>query len=375
MEIAVVNASHVTVAGREAVGPFTLPPRPLVTRIRHRPEPEILATEGRGRQPLGGFPGRYVDIVDYIVRITREIWVDGAIGLIYDCYDANCVVYTASDVGRGVESVVASTIVSMASFPDLDNHFLNVAWSGDAKSGFYTSHLGFGTGLNTGRTQYGPATGRKTTIRFCADCISLDGRIHTEWLARDNGALVRQLGLDLHEAARLLAETPPREAPVREAPARLEGQTVPGLIEPGSADLEEHFRAMFHNIWNARRFDVLVRYYSPDVLVHTSGGRVASGRAALRALHLDLLSSMPDATMTVGHFCWSDETDGIVAAIRWELQGTSRTGGWLGDMPAGVPIAVPGMTHCRLDEGGRIVEEWTVFDEVAVLANVYRAAS
>src|SRR5438309_1185309 len=120
------------VGGRKTVGPFRLTERPLVTRIRHRTEPEILASEGRQRQALGGFPDRYVDIVDYIVRITREIWIDGAIGLIYDCYDPNCVIYTAADVGRGVEGVVTSTVISMASFPDLDNHFLNVAWSGDA---------------------------------------------------------------------------------------------------------------------------------------------------------------------------------------------------------------------------------------------------
>lgn len=370
-----IDKSNVPVSGsRRAVGPFSLPERPLVTRLRHRTEPEILATEGRARQSLDGFPDRYVDIVDYIVRITREIWIEGAIGLIYDCYDPNCVIYTAADVGRGVEGVVASTVISMASFPDLDNHFLNVAWSEDPISGFYTSHLGFGTGLNIGRTAYGPATGRMTTIRFCADCISLNGRIHTEWLARDNGALVRQLGLDLHDTALLLAMTPPREQPIREAPSRLVGQTPPRLVDPSSDALEQHFRALFHNVWNARRFDVLAQHYGPDVQVHTAGGRVANGVAALRALYLNLLASMPDATITVGNVCWSDETDGIIVAVRWELQGTSRAGGWLGDMPGGVQVAVPGMTHCRLDEDGKIVEEWTVFDEVAVLANVYRQA-
>ena len=32
------------------------------------------------------------------------------------------------------------------------------------------------------------------------------------------------------------------------------------------------------------------------------------------------------------------------------------------------------MTHCRFDAAGRIVEEWTVWDEVAVLTEAYRAA-
>ena len=360
--------------GRQSVGLFTLPIRHSVTRVRHRTEPEMLGGKGGERQPLAGFPERYVDIVDYIVRITREIWIDGAIGLIYDTYDPNCVIYTAADVGRGVESVVASTVVSMATFPDLDNHFLNVAWSGVAGSDFYTSHLGFGTGLNVGPTIYGPATGRTATIRFCADCISRDGRIHTEWLARDNGALVRQLGFDLHDAARSLAAAPSRELYARAAPSRLDGQTPPELLEPTSDGLEDHFRTLFHNVWNCRRFDFLSKHYATDVQVHTAGGRVANGVPALRALHLNLLASMPDASMTIGNVCWSDETDGVIVAVRWELQGTSRAGGWLGDMPNGYPLAVLGMTHCRLNDAGKVVEEWTVFDEVAVLAQVYRAA-
>ena len=110
---------------RTRVGPYRLPARPTITRVRHRSEPEILAGEG-ARQSLRGFPAEYRDIVDFIVRITRRIWIEGAVGLIYDTYDPNCVVYTAADIGRGVEPVVASTIRSLASFPDIDNHFLNV---------------------------------------------------------------------------------------------------------------------------------------------------------------------------------------------------------------------------------------------------------
>ncbi len=359
-------------SGSNCVGPFILPIRPGVTRVRHQTEPGMLAAMGP-HQALPGFPTEYRDIVDYIVRITRAIWIDGAVGLIYDTYDPNCVVYTAVDVGRGVEAVVAGTIASMVAFPDLDNHFLNVAWSDLGNGDFYTSHLGFGTGVNVGASAYGPATGCTATIRFCADCISRDGRIHTEWLARDNGALVAQLGLDLHEAAQTLAALPTRERYVRAAPARLDGQTPPVPLASPRNTLNLHLRHLFHDVWNRRRFDMLADHYAPDVRVHTSGARVAQGIRALRALHLSLLASMPDASMTVGHVSWSDEVDGTIAAVRWELAGTSRPGGWFGDVPAGLPIAVPGMTHCRFDASGRIVEEWTIFDEVAVLANAYRA--
>lgn len=355
--------------------PFRLESRPHVTQVRHSTEPDLLVASARADRDLVGFPDDYADIVDFIVKITRRIWVDGAIGLIYDTYDSNCVVYTAADVARGVDVVVEGTTVSMASSPDLDNHFLNIAWSGNAIDGFYTSHLGFGTGLNIGDTIYGPATGKSATIRFCADCISLNGRIHTEWLARDNGALVRQLGIDLHDAARRLAATPPHEMYVRGAPEKLDGQTPPPVLEGPRETLEQHLRILFHDLWNRRLLDQIAVHYDPGVRLHTAGGRVGVGVGGIRALHLSLLAAMPDARMTICNVCWSNEVDGVIGAVRWELAGTSRAGGWFGTMPAGVPFAIPGMTHCRFGEDGRIVEEWTVFDEVGVLAQVYRASS
>ena len=356
-----------------AVGPYLLPHRAAVTRVRHQTETAMLAGTGAPRQVLPGFPDDYHDIVDYIVRITRAIWIDGAVGLIYDTYDANCVVYTAGGVGRGVEAVVASTVASMVAFPDLDNHFLDIAWTDIGNGDFYTSHLGFGTGVNRGASPYGPASGRTATIRFCADCISRGGRIHTEWLARDNGALVAQLGLDLHDSARRLAARPSRETYVRAAPTRLDGQTPPAPLAAPRQTLAEHLRHLWHDVWNRRRFDVLAMHYASDVRVHTAGNRVAEGVAGLRALHLSLLASLPDADMTVGHVSWTEEVDGVIAAVRWELAGTSRAGGWFGDWPEDVPVAVPGMTHCRFGPDGRIVEEWTVFDELAVLAQAYRS--
>ncbi len=362
-----------TPSARTAVGPYALPARPAVTRVRHQTEAAMLAGDGGPRQALPGFPDRYRDIVDYIVRITREIWIDGAVGLIYDTYDPNCVVYTAADVSRGVEAVMAGTLGSLAAFPDIDNHFLNVAWAETAAGDFYTSHLGFGSGLSAAASAYGPATGRTATIRFCADCVSRDGRIHTEWLARDNGALLAQHGFDLHDTARRLAETPARERYVRAAPSRLDGQSPPAPLDTPRGMLEQHLRHLFHDLWNRRRFDVMAQHYAPHARLHTAGARVAEGPAAIRALHVSLLASMPDASMTVGNICWADEVDGVVAAVRWELAGTSRAYGWFGLLPEGRPIAVPGMTHCRFDDEGRIVEEWTVFDEVAVLTQVYRA--
>ncbi len=351
--------------------PFTLPLRPEVTRIRQRDTRELREPKGMRTQPMDGFEDQYTDIVDYIVRITDEIWVDRAVGRIYDTYDAGCTIYSSYGVVRSVEDVVASTIATLHGFPDGEAHHLNVAWSGDATQGFYTSHLGQSQSTNLGASAYGPATGKRVNLKFCADCISRDNRIHTEWLVRDNGALVRQLDLDLHDTARRVAEWPSSDVPVISVPTRMDGQAPRVWYDMPNDTPEAWVAHHFGQVWNARRLDHVPFHYARDAVAHWPGARMAKGPRNISALIIGLLASLPDATVRVDRVCWSEETDGVIVAARWLMEGTTRTGGMLGEVPAGKPVFVMGNTHFRFG-GGYVVEEWTVFDEVGVLAQAYR---
>ena len=345
--------------------PFTLPQRPAVRRIR-----KIEACETQPAAPvqrMAGFEPRFTDIVDYIVRITDEIWQDRAIGYIRDTYDPACTVYSSYGVVRSAEAVVQSTIGGIAAVPDGDTNHLNVAWSGDEKQGFYTAHLGYGGGTNRIAGPYGPATGRSYTMRFAADCISRANMIHTEWLVRDNGACVRQLGFDLDEAARAVAEVPLGEIFVQTP-----GHNGSLLLGHADGSLEAWVEALFGGVWNDRRLDRLGQFYASDVIVHSGGGRTFQGLSALSTLIVQILASIPDGRIEVGHVCWSDENDGTIVAVRWTLTGSSARGGILGNQwPTGRQVFMMGSSHLRVD-GPLVVEEWTVFDEVAVLAMAYR---
>jgi predicted ester cyclase len=351
--------------------PFTLPARPEVTRIRKRDAAGLAAPAGERRQAMAGFEPQYVDIVDYIIRITDEIWMDRAVGRIYDTYDSSCTIYSSYGVVRSVEEVIAGTIATLNAFPDGEIHHLNVAWSGDEDAGFYTSHLGHSRSTNLGRTQFGPATGKRASIRFAADCISQGNRIHTEWLVRDNGALIRQLGFDLHETARTIAQAPAPERYVVAPETRLEGQAPRRALDLPSDTAEGWARHMFHNLWNLKRFDRLGDYYAEDAVVHAGGGRVATGIRSIGSLLIHVQAAIPDGVMRVDHVCWSEESDGIILAIRWSYEGTTAPGGALGECPTGKPVFMMGVTHARL-AGDRIAEEWTIFDELGVLAQAYR---
>ncbi len=351
--------------------PFKLPERPLVTRIRQRETADLLKGPSYRTQPLAGYDALYGDIVDYIVRITEEIWRDRAIGRIYETYDANCTIYGASSVVRSVEEVVAATVASLNAYPDQVTDHVNIAWRGDESAGFYTSHLGHSTGTHLGASEFGPATGKQVMSYFVADCISRDNRIHTEWLMHDSGAVLHHLGLDLHETAQRLATVPSANIFVVSPSTRLDGQ-APRPSYDGPTDTPDGWaQHHFDTVWNARRLEHIPFHYAADAVAHWPGCREAVGPRAISDLIIGLLASLPDATTRVEHVCWSEEMDGIILASRWVIEGTTQHGGMLGDVPAGKAIAIRGSSHFRFG-CAYVVEEWTVFDELDALTQAYR---
>ena len=49
---------------------------------------------------------------------------------------------------------------------------------------------------------YGKATGIKVKFRTIADCHAINNQINDEWLIRDQGGIVRQLGMEVEDCAR-----------------------------------------------------------------------------------------------------------------------------------------------------------------------------
>jgi predicted ester cyclase len=343
--------------------PFALPERPPVTRLRGRTTAELRAGTGERTQALPGFEPQWRDIVHYIVGITEEIWSDMAVDRIRATYADDCVIHTSMGTSRGVEGVVAGTVQSLWAFTDFATEHLNIAWSAEGDD-FYTSHLGFARSTNSGATLYGPATGRSLARHFVADCVSRDNKIHTEWLARDNATGLIQMGLDPVAVAQALAQLPAAEPLVPVAP----DAPIP---DGDPADPAGWFMRQFAR-WSARAFADAVGAYAPDVTAHWPGQRRAEGPRAVAMLMVGLLASVPDGRFRVEHVCWADDADSPIVAVRWRLDGTSSPYGALGTMPADRPVALIGMSHFRF-QGGLIVEEWTVFDEVAVLTQAYRA--
>ena len=342
------------------------------SRVRHQDINALLAPRDWRSQPLDGFDDCYSDIVHYIAFCTHRIWAEKSVGLIYSHYDPAVTVHTPSGSTNSVDDVVAGTLAMMQAFPDRDSRLLNVAWTGNARDGFYTSHLGSSRMTNLGPSAYGPATGRQVRIRHVADCQIKDNRIFNEWLVRDNGALVRQLGLDPHAVARQLAAADaakglyPTAAGLAERTPR---QPLPAALALPRRTREEKVRHLFNDIWNRRLLDRIAEAYTPGAMIHTSPGRELLGPGGQLWQAIRLLAAFPDARMTVEHFCDVEETDGYFAAVRWTMTATHKGDGAFGP-PSGRIVSIPGMTHLRF-EGEQIAEEWTLFDEIAILRQIY----
>ena len=154
--------------------------------------------------------GRYgadSELVDFILRITFEIWEGRGVGLIRQYYAADCVVYGLDAVQEGAEAMVESTHRYLEAFPDRLLLANDVIWSNDLEDGFYSSHRIESPMTNFGASAFGPATGKPVRVTAIADCVVRNGRIVREWLVRDSLALVRQLGFDVLAAARRSAES------------------------------------------------------------------------------------------------------------------------------------------------------------------------
>lgn len=351
--------------------PFILAERPPVTQIRQRDLADLLESHSARAQAMNGYDPQYGDIVDYIVRITEEIWRNRSIGRIYETYDANCTIYGASSVVRSVEEVVAATLGSLNTYPDQVTNHVNIAWREDETAGFYTSHLGYSKATNLGQSEIGPATGKRVMSYFVADCISRDNRIHTEWLMHDSGAMLHHLGVDVHETAKKMAAVPLANIFVVSPPTRLNGQ-APRPIYNGPNDSPDGWAFHhFDTIWNGLRLEHVPFHYAADAVAHWPGCREATGPRAIEELIIGLLTSLADATTRVEYVSWSEETDGVILAVRWLAEGTTCDGGMLGNVPAGKAIAIRGSSHFRFG-GGFVVEEWTVFDELDALTQAYR---
>lgn len=348
-----------------------------VTQVYWKTLEQLLNPSGPAAQYLRGFDSEFIDIVDYIIRITHRIWEQKDIGRCYDYYADYCPVHTLGGYCDSVEVVVQNTLKTIAAFPDRSLIGENVVWSVGPDETYYSSHRITSIMTNKSASEFGPATGNTGRVVTIADCVCKDNRIVYEWLMRDNSFLVKQLGIDPLDAAKFQAKQPaPDEfsswisAEYKRVRAR-----EPMVIKSPEGITEDQFDFVSRwvdIIFNQKNFNQLSQLYHLTANVQWPGGRRTTGLPGIAGILTQWLAQCPDARATLDHIAIVPFGENrIDIAIRWSLAGTfsSRDSQYIEF--SGQPLFLLAATHLRIYQG-KIEQEWTVFDEVSMLTNLIR---
>ncbi len=313
---------------------------------------------------MQGFDPRFKDFPDYIIGITREIWEDRGIATLHQYYSPDIVVRSPASVVVGNQGVIAATLATLAEFPDRTLLGEDVIWSGSPEQGMLSSHRLFSTATHRGDGVYGKASGKQLRYRIIADCHAIDNQINDEWLIRDQGAIVRQLGWQPADFAR---DQIHREGgPDNCAPLFSDKIDKPGPYTGKGNDDE----------WGQRYADLLERIMAADLAaipaeydracqLEYPGG--VTGHSHVDADHFwtSLRASFPNAEFRIEHQIGRD--DPMMpprAAIRWSLQGKHDGWGAYG-APSGADVYIMGACHAEFGPWG-LRREYVLFDETAI---------
>lgn len=315
----------------------------------------------------------YADPEEFIVEWTDRIWVQRGVGLIRQNYAPDAIVHGAYGTGVGVEPVVASTLAKISAFPDRVGQAEDVVWEARGDDAFLSSHRIFSSGTNSKHTVYGPPTHRRFSHRTIANCLYRNGVMEEEWVIRDELAVVQDLGLDPFEVARTLAfrgftGSATRDKAVQPLTAGDSGAR-PGTHRDECAFVLD----LFDTVLGQAMFHRLDEYIARDITCHTVGNRTLTRPRNYQESWMDLLAPFPDARIEVRDIVANDSAPhgGLRVGVVWWLTGTYSGLPVFGPV-TGSRVEILGSSQFRLREG-RIVEEWRVYDQLAVLAQLARA--
>jgi hypothetical protein len=348
-----------------------------ITQVHWQPLNKLIQPLGVKQQMLPGFDDEFIDIVDYIIRITHRIWEQKNVGLCYKYYSDICPVFTLGGYFESVEQVVQGTLKTIAAFPDRSLIGENVIWKENADDTYYSSHLITSIMTNTGHSDFGLATNKTGRVTTIADCVCFENKIIKEWLVRDNSFLIAQLGINLIDAAISAAKLDQNDTfniwyndefeRVRNTQHRLELN-----LTDENWTVDNFVQSWAQTIFNQKQFSTLNDFYYVAAAHQWPGGKKSTGLAQISGTLIQWLAQCPDAKMTIDHTAVVGfDEDTIDIALRWSVAGTYAPHIERLTMLKGNRFFVLGCTHIRV-KNQKIIKETTVFDEISLYANIIR---
>jgi predicted ester cyclase len=330
------------------------------------------------KQPRPSAYAPYDDPESYILEWTERIWRDGGLALIREMYAPDLSVHGAYGTSLGVESVVRGSLAKHSVFPDRPATTEDVVWEARGDHGFVSYHRALHVGPHAGPWVYGPASYRTSVNRGIAVCLVHDARVVEEWVVRDEWAVVEQLGFDAEDVAARMVDPNGPALPGAGSPHDVWQAPNDVVVAGVSGPRPDHHGTevalvvrMIEEVWNERHFELVRDLCHRDLLCHTAGRRVAARASGYQRESWRLLGAVPDGRYTLLDLAAGDRGTGVRVAALWSLTGT-YAGAPLFGPPTGSPVAVLGVSMFDLRDD-RILREYRVYDELALLVQIVRA--
>ena len=313
---------------------------------------------------MKGFDKKYIDFPDYILKITKQIWEGKDVDSIGEFYTNDIPVISPFGITYGNKPVIEATYNTLKEFPDRQLLGEDIIWNGDDENGYHSSHRILSKGTHLGEGSYGAPTGKKIYYRVIADCACRDNQVYDEWIVRDQGAMVRQIGYKPEEFAKIIIE---KEGGFGKAKKILnksdlkpsDYHPLPVKINSAGEKYSKILYKIFTEEYNFNDYDRAANIYWP-------GNKLGHGREDVAKFWNSLKNILSEIKFKIEHVGYLDEPNrNPRASIRWSLDGIHSKDSVDFGKKTNSNLSIIGINHAELNSYG-VSKEWVLFDEVAI---------
>ncbi len=313
---------------------------------------------------MKGFDKKYKDFPDYILKITEQIWEGKDVESIGKFYTKDIPVRSPFGVTYGNKPVIDATYATLKEFPNRQLLGEDVIWNGNDEIGYHSSHRILSKGTHLGNGFYGKPSGKNIYYRVIADCACKENQVYDEWIVRDQGAMVRQIGYSPKEFAKKIIES---EGGILTASKLFNYETDKSSnyeaerYKKGSKaeKYTEILKNIFNNSYKFEGYDRAANIFWP-------GNVISHGREGIKEKWISLKSIFSNIKFTIEHVGFLEEaSQNPRVSVRWFLEGAHSNESKDYDKPSNKKIFIMGINHAEFYSNS-IIREWVLFDEVAI---------
>jgi len=313
---------------------------------------------------MKGFDKKYKNFPDYILKITKQIWEGKDVESIGEFYTDNIPVRSPFGITYGNKPVIEATYNTLNEFPNRQLLGEDVIWNGNDDIGYHSSHRILSKGTHLGNGFYGKPTGKDIYYRVIADCACKNNQVYDEWIVRDQGAMVRQIGHTPEQFAQIMID---KEGGIDNAKKLFDKSQIkksdyqPEKVKINSAGekYSKILNRVFENDYNFSDYNRASNIYWP-------GNKLGHGREDIAKLWNSLKNIFTEIKFSVEHIGYIEEPNkNPRASIRWFLEGMHTKNSDDYGKETNSKLFIMGINHVELNEDG-VIREWVLFDEVAI---------